>query len=54
VQGLGVELSSADQRNIADTAWQYCLGSAPDSPTPRFSLTSELSRFLTLPSVPNA
>jgi len=27
-------LSSADQCNIADTAWQYCLGSAPDS-TPR-------------------
>ena len=30
---LGVGLSSADQCSIADTAWQYCLGSAPDSPT---------------------
>ena len=32
-------LSSADQRSIADTARQYCLGSAPDSPTR--SLTSD-------------
>ncbi len=31
--GLGVGLSSADQCSIADTARQYCLGSAPDSPT---------------------
>ena len=30
---LGVGLPSADQRNIADTARQYCLGSAADSPT---------------------
>jgi len=31
--GLGVGLSSAHQCNIADTARQYCLGCAPDSPT---------------------
>ena len=30
---LGVRLSSADQCRIADTAGQFCLGSAPDSPT---------------------
>jgi hypothetical protein len=31
---LGVGLSSADQCRIADTAGQFCLGSAPGQPHP--------------------
>ena len=38
---LGVGLSSADQCSIADTARQYCLGSAADSPTRSLTQNSD-------------
>jgi hypothetical protein len=61
---LGVGLSSADQCNIADTARQYCLGSAADSPTRSLSkgdlepltlsLTSRLSAYAAIAIQPRS